>query len=98
LEGQQGQKLVFEVLAARYGSPLDSILTLYDDGGRIIGTNDDHDGSPDSRLAVTLPKTGVFYLSLADAHDQGGPSVRVPLGHDSGQMSPPLSPAHRMIR
>jgi hypothetical protein len=73
IEGQEGQRLVFEVLAARYGSPVDSILTLYDDSGRIIAVNDDHGGSADSRLEVTLPRTGSYALSLGDAHDLGGP-------------------------
>jgi hypothetical protein len=73
LEGQAGQKLIFEVLAARFGSPLDSILTLHDARGQIVAMNDDHGGSADSRLEVTLPKTGTYFLSLVDAHDQGGP-------------------------
>ena len=72
IEGQAGQKLVCEVLAARYGSPLDSTLTLYSAAGRIVASNDDHDGSADSRLEVVLPETGTYFLSLADANDQGG--------------------------
>lgn len=71
-EGQAGQKLVCEVLAARHGSALDSSLTLYNAAGRIVASNDDHAGSADSRIEVTLPETGVYYLSLADANDQGG--------------------------
>ncbi len=73
IDGTKGQRLVCEVLAARYGSPVDSILTLYHADGKILAINDDHDGSPDSRLEVTLPKNGMYYLSLVDAHDMGGP-------------------------
>jgi len=72
-EGKAGQKLLLEVLAARYGSGLDSILTVYDADGREVGCNDDSEGSVDSRLEVTLPRDGVYYASLIDAHDQGGP-------------------------
>jgi len=72
-EGKAGQQLVFEVLAARYGSGLDSILTLYDSDGQQVATNDDMSDSVDSLLKVTLPRTGTYFLSLIDAHDQGGP-------------------------
>jgi hypothetical protein len=74
LEGVAGQRLVCEVLAARYGSPLDSILTLYDAQGRELASNDDHGDSSDSFLEYTLPATGHYYLSLLDAHDAGGPA------------------------
>jgi hypothetical protein len=74
LEGKAGQKIVCEVLAARYGSALDSILTLYDAKGRQIASNDDAEGTTDSRLLVTLPATGTYFLSLIDAHDSGGPT------------------------
>lgn len=73
-EGQAGQRIVCEVLAARYGSALDASLTLYSAAGRIVASNDDHNGSADPRIEVVLPETGVYYLSLSDAHDQGGPA------------------------
>jgi hypothetical protein len=73
-EGKEGQAVVAEVFAARYGSPLDSFLTLYNADGQIIASNDDHNGSADSRIETTLPKAGVYYLSLIDANDQGGPT------------------------
>jgi hypothetical protein len=74
IEAKAGQEVVLEVLAARYGSPLDSILTLYNADGQILASNDDHDGSPDSRIVTTLPKTGTYYLAVIDANDQGGPA------------------------
>jgi Bacterial pre-peptidase C-terminal domain len=73
-EGKAGQKIVCEVLAARHGSALDSLLTLYTSSGKIVASNDDHGGSTDSRIEVTLPEAGTYYLSLSDAHDQGGPA------------------------
>jgi len=74
LKGKAGQKLTIEVLAARYGSELDSILTLYDASGQEIAANDDSKDSVDSRLAVTLPADGECFITLMDAHDQGGPA------------------------
>jgi hypothetical protein len=73
-EGQAGQRIICEVLAARHGSALDSLLTLYTSAGKIVASNDDHGGSTDSRIEVTLPEAGTYYLSLSDAHDQGGPA------------------------
>jgi hypothetical protein len=70
-EGKAGQKVVLEVHAARYGSPLDSVLTLYDSAGDIVDTCDDLEDTPDSRIESTLPKTGVYYAAVSDAHDQG---------------------------
>jgi hypothetical protein len=73
-EGKAGQKLVCEVHAARHGSALDSLLTLYDANRQVVATNDDHNGGPDSRLEVTLPRTGTYYVSVGDANDQNGPT------------------------
>jgi hypothetical protein len=70
-EGKVGQKVVVEVHAARHGSPLDSVLTLYDGSGAILDTSDDIPGSTDSRIEATLPKAGTYYAALSDAHDQG---------------------------
>jgi hypothetical protein len=70
-EGKAGQKVVLEVHAARYGSALDSLLTLYDASGTILETCDDIEGSTDSRIEATLPKNGIYYVGLIDANDQG---------------------------
>jgi hypothetical protein len=74
VEGKAGQKVTFEVFAARLGSALDSVLTLYDAGGQVLAVNDDHDNTTDSRIDITFPRDGVYYLGLIDAHDQGGPA------------------------
>jgi len=73
-EASPGEKLIVEVLAARHGSPLDSIATVYAADGGKLAANDDFDASGDSRLEVTLPQAGVYYICLQDAHDQGGPA------------------------
>jgi hypothetical protein len=70
-EGKTGQKIVLEIHAARHGSPLDSVLTLYDSTGAILETSDDIEGSTDSRIKTTLPRTGTYYVAVSDANDQG---------------------------
>lgn len=73
-------RLAVHVLARRAGSPLDSVVTIWDESGREIAFNDDlEDRSQalsthhaDSHLTVTLPKSGVYYVQLADAQRAGG--------------------------
>jgi len=71
---KSGQTIVAEVKAARLGSALDSTLTLYDETGRILASNDDEDASVDSILRFRVPKDGRFLLTLIDANDRGGPA------------------------
>jgi hypothetical protein len=76
VKGAKGETWVFEVVAARLGSTLDPILTLYSESGRQLATRDDDPGSRDATLKVTLPADGLYYLSLIDAHD-GGDAMHV---------------------
>ncbi len=74
-EGKAGQRIRAEVMAARLGSPLDSILTLYSAEGHLLSANDDIDGTTtDSRLDVNLPRDGAYYLVVVDANDHGSPA------------------------
>ncbi len=78
--GQAGEQLVVEVHARRLQSPLDSIIELTDSTGRRVAVNDDSDdhGSgltthhADSRLSVTLPDDGHYFLRLGDTQRHGG--------------------------
>lgn len=73
-------KLVAEVFARRFGSPLDSTLTLYDSKGREVAFNDDHEDKrqamithhADSKLEAMVPGGGGI-LKITDAQRQGGP-------------------------
>jgi hypothetical protein len=79
-EGQAGDQVVAEVYARRLNSPLDSVLRLTDAAGKQIAFNDDHDDKgaglithqADSRLDVTLPARGTYYLHLGDTQGNGG--------------------------
>ena len=81
-EATAGDKIVCEVIAARRGSALDATLTLFDSRQRLIDSNDDQperDGltgwaTRDSRIEIMVPTTGMIYVVLQDAHDQGGPA------------------------
>jgi hypothetical protein len=73
--GKRGQKVTAEVLAHRYGSPLDAMLTLYNAAGQQVAFNDDlAPDTRDARLEVVLPADGDYFLVLIDAHDAGSPA------------------------
>lgn len=68
--GKKGEKLRIEIQAARYGSPLDAMLTLYDADRRVVDSTSET--SPDPIVNVTLPRDGPYYVSVMDANDLGG--------------------------
>ena len=72
VEGKAGETWTFEVEAQRLGSPLDPVLALHTAAGVQVAGVDDLRESRDPILKVRIPADGPYYLSLLDAHDQGG--------------------------
>lgn len=73
-EGKAGEKVRLEVQAARLGSPLDAMLTVYDADGRTVAADDDTGGTRDPVLSVILPRAGPYYAAVIDSNDAGGPA------------------------
>jgi len=71
INGHARKTLVAECLAARGGSLLDGALTLYDEKGRVLTSNDDHSGGRDPQLRFQLPADGKYFLALQDTGDRG---------------------------
>lgn len=72
-----GQRLSFEVVARRLGSPLDSFLRLLDAGGRELVQSDDDDVlGADSRFVYQFTTAGEYLLELGDVRYQGGATYR----------------------
>ena len=69
--GEAGQQIQAEIFASLGGSLLDSVLTLFDAHGRVITSNDDQGKCRDSKVKVTLPEGGEYFVSVQDAHDRG---------------------------
>jgi len=77
---QKGETLVAEVYARRLDSPLDSLLRIRDESGKIIGSNDDfirpRVGETlqnfDSYLRVDAPAAGDYLIDIADTGAAGG--------------------------
>jgi hypothetical protein len=70
-KAEKGQTLVFEVLASRFGSPLDALLTLLDLNGNVLQRNDDAAGS-DARLERRFDEAGEFLISVRDLLERNG--------------------------
>jgi hypothetical protein len=71
IEAQAGHSLTAEVVAARRGSALDSLLMVHDAAGQLIVQNDDRPEHRDSLVSFKVRSSGVYFLTLIDAHDRG---------------------------
>jgi hypothetical protein len=72
-EGKKGQGVEFELRAARLGSPLDGVLTLVDETGKEIATNDDATTTDvDPRLRTILPADGRYLVRVTDRSPHRG--------------------------
>lgn len=86
-EGRNGQKVVLDVLARRDGSPMDSVVRLWDAAGNLLSWNDDWEEklghlyrtgglqthAADSLLHHVLPADGTYFVSIDDAQQGSGP-------------------------
>ena len=74
------ETFVFDVVARRLGSPLDSFLAVLNSDGKQLVANDDWIDEweqslthhADSHIQFTFPAAGKYYLRLSDAQGKGG--------------------------
>jgi hypothetical protein len=71
--GKKGAKVRVEVQAAKFGSPTDAFLSLYDPDRKLLAAIDDVKGSSDPAIEWTLPRDGTYFIAVIEAHDLGGP-------------------------
>ncbi len=72
-EAAAGQRVSFEVLARRLGSPLDPALFLYDADGRELAYSDDAEGlSGDAQLEYRFETDGTYLAEVRDIGYAGG--------------------------
>lgn len=72
---KQNETIQFDLLAARLGSPLDSILTIHDQIGKELARNDDSAaGLTDSQLTFKTPADGIYIARVTERfRSRGGP-------------------------
>ncbi len=66
----KNQTLVFQVLAAAFGSRLDSVLTLLDANGKTLASNDSGNGGADSLLGYTFFEAGEYVIRITEFEKQ----------------------------
>jgi hypothetical protein len=71
-DGKTGDDVVFEVVASKLGSRLESLLVLSDSSGRVLAEAGRHDNSPDATLNYRLPQDGKYTLTISDREGSGG--------------------------
>lgn len=71
-EGTEGEELIFQVIASRLGSELQSLLVLRDATGTILAQAGENDNKPDAVLTTKLPAAGEYTLSITDREKGGG--------------------------
>ena len=74
-KARAGEKLIFDVQANRFGSPLDPTLVLLDAAGKEIARSEDVNGL-DPFLEFTAPADGEYVAKLTDLRFQGGGDYR----------------------
>lgn len=68
---EKDQRFIFEAAAAKFGSPLDALLTLTDANGNVLQRNDDS-SSADARMDHTFGAAGDYVLIIEDLLERGG--------------------------
>lgn len=68
---RKGEQLVFEVMAQRSGSPLDSSLAILDASGKELARDEDSRGF-DSVVEFTSPADGEYLVQIRDFQYRGG--------------------------
>jgi hypothetical protein len=87
IRGLKGQRLEFDLRAARLGSPLDSVVTLFDQSGKELARSDDANLT-DSFLPFTVPEDGSYFVRVEERlPSRGSPTFAYRL-----RIAPPAAP------
>ena len=102
-KSDKDQKLVCDVIAYRFGSALDALLTLTDTNGAVLQQNDDS-AVADARIEFDAKKETEYVLAIRDLTRRGGEkfayrlSIRPPSAGESGFTARFLPDAPRVNR
>ena len=72
---KKGMTLEVQALAQSIGSPLDSVVNIYNEKGGSISGNDDGGGRRrlDSKFKIAIPADGDYFVRVTDHLERGGP-------------------------
>lgn len=79
----EGETVVLDVAAKRFGSKANAILTLFDEGGRVVASASSFDGDDDPLLAFEPPTSGRYMARVSDLMQNGSAEhfYRLSIGH-----------------
>jgi len=69
---KNGQKLRAEIFAQRLGFPLDAALSVSDETGKVLASNEDQKDHGDPLISWTAAADGIHHLTVTDQFHQGG--------------------------
>ncbi len=69
---KKDQSFQFRVFANSIGSPVDPVLTIYNEKMGSLGSSDDADGTKDSRVDFKAPADGTYFVRINDMLSRGG--------------------------
>lgn len=71
---KKDQQVVVQAFAQSLGSPLDTVIGIYNAKGGRVASNDDGGGRRrlDSKQTVKIPADGEYFVSIADHLERGG--------------------------
>jgi hypothetical protein len=71
---KKGQAFVFDLRAARLGSPLDGVLSIQDGSGKELARGESGPGQPDGMVTFNVPADGTYSVQVRDRfRSRGGP-------------------------
>jgi hypothetical protein len=70
-KSDKDQRLIVEIMARRFNSPLDAVLMLSDGAGKMLQQNDDAEGA-DARIDFEFKKDQEYVLSIRDLLNRQG--------------------------
>ena len=73
---KKGQNVQIQTFAQALGSPLDSVVNVYNEKGGSLSGNDDGGGRRrlDSKFNVAIPADGNYFVRVTDHLERGGPA------------------------
>jgi hypothetical protein len=69
---KKDQAFQFRVFANSIGSPVDPVLTVYNEKMGSLGSSDDADGTKDGKIDFKSPADGTYFVRINDMLSRGG--------------------------
>jgi len=69
---KKDQSFQFRVFANSIGTPVDPVITIFNDKMGALGSSDDADGTKDGRVDFKAPADGDYFVKINDMLSRGG--------------------------